>query len=309
MRARSASHQRSPESVSAAPSSADSAAVASRRYRPGTSSPISMLAIRRGSTSETTDCRTAYRLTNANALAARNEPSRSPIPFTNRASHTSRAPSDSYQSASVYCWLPQRPASRTSAATANVPMTARRLVTSDGHALPAEPAFHLGADLGQACLGACLEAGDEDGLRVGGADQSPPVAEQHANSIDVDDVVAAAEVRDRLLHERELDVVAAVDANLRRAHELGHVGEQLVHGPAGIGDDLQQPRRAIECVVEAVVAVGEEHVARHLARERRLHLLHLLLDEGVARLPHDGNAARLANRVGERLAALHVEDD
>src|SRR6476661_5425367 len=116
-----------------------------------------MLAIRRGSTSETTDCRTAYRLTNANALATRKDPSRSSIPFTKRAVQTSRAPSESYQSASVYCWLAHRPSSSTRAVTASVPMTARRLVTSDGHALRAQPAFHLGADLGQPGLRERLE--------------------------------------------------------------------------------------------------------------------------------------------------------
>src|SRR3954465_791072 len=168
MPASSASYHSSPGSIMATPTIAASGAEMSSRYRPGTSSPISMLAIRRGRTSDTTDCRTAYRLTKVNALAARNDPIRRIIPFTKRAFQTSRAPSDSYQSASVYCWLAQRPSSSTSAVAASVPMTARRLVTSDGHALPAQPSFHLGADLGQPSLRERLEAGDEDGLRVRG---------------------------------------------------------------------------------------------------------------------------------------------
>src|SRR6185437_1994494 len=59
---------------------------------------------------------------------------------------------------------------------------------------------------------------------------------------------------------------------------------------------------------EAVPAFIEVHVPGHLARERSVHLVHLLFDERVPRLPHHRYAARLLNRIWQRLRALHVED-
>src|SRR5688572_19872418 len=145
-----------------------------------------MLAMRRGSTSETTDCRTAYRLTNANALATRNEPARTARPSRNRARQTSIAPSEANQSESVYCSLAHRPTERTSAAATSAPMTTRRFVTSDGHALLPQPPFHLPLDLREAGLRARLEAGDQDRLGVRRADEPPSVPEEYADAVDVD---------------------------------------------------------------------------------------------------------------------------
>src|SRR5687767_2359081 len=268
-----------------------------------------MFAMRRGSTSETTDWRTAYRLTNAKALATRNVAARTAIPSRNRARQTSLAPSDANQSESVYCSLAHRPSERTSAAATSAPMTTRRFVTSDGHALLPQPPFHLRLDLRETGLRAGFEAGDEDRLGVGRPDESPAVTEEHAHAVDVDDVVSTPEIRHRALDDAELDVVATVHANLRRADELRYVGEKLPDGAPGIGDDSQQPRRAVERIIVPVITVGEEHVAGHLSSQRRAQLLHLVLDEGVARLPHHRRTACASDLVRERLAALHVEDD
>src|SRR6476620_4834463 len=51
------------------PNNTDMPITASSRYRLGTSSPISMLATRRGSTSETTEWRTAYRFRKKKTVA------------------------------------------------------------------------------------------------------------------------------------------------------------------------------------------------------------------------------------------------
>src|SRR6478672_7649900 len=53
----------------------------------------------------------------------------------------------------------------------------------------------------------------------------------------------------------------------------------------------------------------EEHVARHLTGDRRVHLAHLVLDERMSGLPHHGLASCLFDGGGKRLRALHVEDD
>ena len=66
------------------------------RYRLGTSSPISMFAIRLGNTSETIDCRTAQTFTRENIVATANEPSASSPLAMDLTRHTSRAPSASY---------------------------------------------------------------------------------------------------------------------------------------------------------------------------------------------------------------------
>ena len=51
--------------------------------------------------------------------------------------------------------------------------------------------FHFTSNCCEPVGGARLITGDEHRLRVGRADQSPAVAEQHAHAVDVDDVVFA----------------------------------------------------------------------------------------------------------------------
>ena len=53
------------------------------------------------------------------------------------------------------------------------------------------------------------------------------------------------------------------------------VGEQRRQAERPPAHDLEQPRRGEQRVVEAEVVAAEEHVAAHLARERRVQLLHL----------------------------------
>ncbi len=74
-------------------------------------------------------------------------------------------------------------------------------------------------------------------------------------------------------------------------------------------EQLDEAQAGVDRVVEAEPAIGEEHVPRHLAGERRLLLLHLRLDERVADLPHDGPAAEARDLVEQRLAALHLADE
>ena len=70
-----------------------------------------------------------------------------------------------------------------------------------------------------------------------------------------------------------------------------------------------QPRRAVQRIVVAVEPFGEEHVPRHLAADRRVQLVHLVLHQRVPGLPHHGHSLRLHDLIGQRLRALHVEDD
>ena len=96
--------------------------------------------------------------------------------------------------------------------------------------------------------------------------------------------------------------------------ELGRreARRQRVQHRARIGaraQDLEQARRRVGGVVEAVPALAEEDVAAHLAGERRAELLHLRLDERVAGLPHHRLAAGGADERRELLRALDVEQD
>src|SRR2546423_12413908 len=116
-------------------------------------------------------------------------------------------------------------------------------------------------------------------------------------------------MRDCLVDEAELALFGNCDANFWRRHEVWHIGQQLPNGFARVGEDTQQTRGAIQGVVVAVEAFTEEHMTRHFASDRGVRFLHLVLDEGVPRLPHNRFAASALNRVGECLGALDVEYD
>src|SRR5438105_14855394 len=101
--------------------------------------------------------------------------------------------------------------------------TRRRLrvdgVTSNLHAFGAQPAMHLRLDIFQLHSCSCLESHYRYGLCVRGANQSPAIAEENADSIDGDHVVPGGKVFPGLFDDRELPVVGAIDANLRRRDE------------------------------------------------------------------------------------------
>ena len=55
---------------------------------------------------------------------------------------------------------------------------------------------------------------------------------------------------------------------------------------------IEQADRDVKSVIVTVEAVAIEDVPGHLARERRAHLRHPGLDQGVPGLPHDRPAAK-----------------
>ena len=73
--------------------------------------------------------------------------------------------------------------------------------------------------------------------------------------------------------------------------------------------DLQQACGGVQGIVETVPAIREEDVAAHLARKGCAGLLELLLDEGVAGLPHQRDASPRRDQLAEPASALHVEHD
>ena len=73
----------------------------------------------------------------------------------------------------------------------------------------------------------------------------------------------------RARHDGELAAVGAVHPQLGRGHGLRQVREQSRERPAPVGDVAQQPRGCEQGVVETVPVAAKEHVAAHLARERR----------------------------------------
>src|SRR5262245_40087156 len=198
---------------------------------------------------------------------------------------------------------------RSTAAAPRTTMSHRRDVISHSDALRAEPAFHLATNRSEALGRLRLVARDDDRLRVRCADETPPVAEQDANTVDVDHVVPLAEVFDRFLDEPELQLLLYVDAKLGRRDKRRHVGKRLRDSTPRVGENAEKARRAVHRVVVSVKALAEEHVAGHLAGDGRVHLAHLVLDERVAGLPHHGLSARLLYSHRQRLRALHIEDD
>src|SRR5260221_342137 len=112
-----------------------------------------------------------------------------------------------------------------------------------------------------------LEAHHENRLRVGSAYQSPSVAEQHADTVNVDDLVLCREIFRRLGDDGELCFVRAWDTQLWCGDKLRDVSKHLVNADSTIGNDFQQARSAVERVVETIVAFGKEHVSGHLASD------------------------------------------
>src|SRR5262250_3395453 len=70
------------------------------------------------------------------------------------------------------------------------------------------------------------------------------------------------------------------------------------------GGQLDDLAGGEDAVVDAIVVLGEEHVAAHLAAEQDLVVPHLALEVRMAGLPHDGHAAVLADVVDQGLRRL-----
>ena len=73
--------------------------------------------------------------------------------------------------------------------------------------------------------------------------------------------------------------------------------------------DTKEAHGGVDRVVEAVIAVGEEDMASHLAGERRTRGRHLFLDEGMPGAPHEGPSPEPRDLVEQHLARLDVGDD
>src|SRR5207245_2235788 len=137
---------------------------------------------------------------------------------------------------------------------------------------------------------------------------SPPLREGDADAVEGGHRVFRGEVLGGALHDLEFAVVGAVDTQLRSGDRDGKVGEQPREGPSLVRHVPQQACGGEQGVVEAVPVAPEEHVPAHLARERCARLFHLLLDEGMAGLPHRGHEARPRELARQHFRALHVED-
>ena len=104
-------------------------------------------------------------------------------------------------------------------------------------------------------------------------------------------------------------MLGAVHAQLRGDEGLGPVGQQRGQRPGGPGHDLHQTQRRVRRIVEAEVAVGEEHVPAHLPGQSRVFAQQAVLDERVPGGGHDGSAAVLGDVGKEQVRAFHVADD
>src|SRR6202140_4566058 len=134
--------------------------------------------------------------------------------------------------------------------------TRRRLrvdgITSNPYALGAEPTLHLGLNLLQLLLRSRLEPHDEHGLSVRRPDETPAIAEEDSGSVHGNDLVFGAEVFRCFLDNAELLVVGAVDPDLRSGNEARNVGQQAPNPFPRVGHDAQQPRRAVEPVMQSI---------------------------------------------------------
>src|SRR4051812_29785823 len=104
----------------------------------------------------------------------------------------------------------------------------RRGVMSDAHALFAKPALELGPYRVELSFRPGFISRHDHRLRIRRPDQPPPVAEEDAHAVDVDDVVLRPEMLHRLVDEPELLLLVDLDANLGRRHEFRHVRKRLL---------------------------------------------------------------------------------
>src|SRR5438093_320098 len=186
----------------------------------------------------------------------------------------------------------------------------RALVGEGQERVAAQHRVDLALHLVDLTLGVGLEPQREIRIRVRGAHEPPAAARKdHTRAVRVDRLVAPLELARHFVDHPELLTVGARRLELRRGPQVGdrleEPGEWLGR-PRGHLDDLA---RGEDAVIDAVVVLGEEHVAADLASEQDVVVAHLPLEMRVARLPHDGHAAMLADVVDQRLRGLHVEHD
>ena len=110
-------------------------------------------------------------------------------------------------------------------------------------------------------------------------------------------------------HQIELKFVRAIDANFRSGHHLRHARELRRERLAGFRNDFDQAAGRVERVVVAAVAIAEEHVAGHFARQFGVLFLHFGFDERVAGLVHDAVAAQFGDLVVHHLRTFHFADE
>src|SRR6266851_1688745 len=135
------------------------------------------------------------------------------------------------------------------------------------------------SNLAERLLVVRLEPQHECRLRIGRAHEPPSAGEIDARAVDIDRLIMRPEIFGGLAHDLELVVVGTIDANFGRRVSARQIGEDGGEAPALLPKDLEQTKGGVNRVVEAVVAVVEKHVAAHLARERRVFLLELALDQ------------------------------
>ena len=87
-----------------------------------------------------------------------------------------------------------------------------------------------------------------------------------------------------------LRVLGAGKAQLRRVDDLRQNASQRRQAMRAAAEDAEQPHRDIDRVVKAVIAVGEEDVAAHLAGERCAGFGKQCLDRRVSGRGHDRTA-------------------
>ena len=118
------------------------------------------------------------------------------------------------------------------------------------------------SNLSKPLLGACFEARDDDRLRVGRPQQRPTVSEEHAYTIDLDNIMCRPEVRNGVCYHGPLLFLRHVNPNFGRRYIHRKIGNHLRQGPAGSAYELDETARVVRRVVEAEVIVSDHDMPR-----------------------------------------------
>lgn len=127
--------------------------------------------------------------------------------------------------------------------------------------------FNGGAVFLEQVIGFGFETQDDGGLGVAGANEAPAAGEEDAGAVGRVDGVGLAEVGGDAIDDGELGLVGSFQTQFGSGDGGGETGKMATEGVAGVRYDFEQTASGVEGIVEAMVAVGEEHVAGEFTGE------------------------------------------
>ncbi len=101
-------------------------------------------------------------------------------------------------------------------------------------------------------------------LGVAGPDERPTSVEKNPGAVDIDDVVRSLVVGHGALDHAELALLGALQSQLRRRGIRRNPGRDLGERTPFLGDELGEPSRGVDRIVESEIPVSKTDMTTHL---------------------------------------------